>query len=83
MRVLTNTPSAIGRATSAFASGPRATDQDREKVRAMFGAIGLVVKVEDEQIDAVTALAGSGPAFVYARSIRIDDNERKISGGID
>jgi pyrroline-5-carboxylate reductase len=66
MRVLTNTPSAIGRATSAFASGPRATDQDREKVRAMFGAIGLVVKVEDAQIDAVTALAGSGPAFVSA-----------------
>ena len=66
MRVLTNTPSAIGRAASAFASGPRATDQDREKVRAMFGAIGLVVEVDDEQIDAATALAGSGPAFVYA-----------------
>jgi pyrroline-5-carboxylate reductase len=66
MRVLTNTPSAIGRGTSAFASGPRATDQDREKVRAMFGTIGFVVEVEDEQIDAVTALAGSGPAFVYA-----------------
>ena len=32
----------------------------------MFGAIGFVVAVEDEQIDAVTALAGSGPAFVYA-----------------
>jgi pyrroline-5-carboxylate reductase len=66
MRVLTNTPSAIGRAASAFASGPRATDQDREKIRKMFGTIGLVVEVDDEQIDAVTALAGSGPAFVYA-----------------
>jgi pyrroline-5-carboxylate reductase len=66
MRVLTNTPSAIGRAASAFAGGTRATDQDREKIRAMFGAIGVVVEVGDEQIDAVTALAGSGPAFVYA-----------------
>jgi len=66
MRVLTNTPSAIGRAASAFAAGPRATEQDREKIRTMFGAIGLVVEVDDEQIDAVTALAGSGPAFVYA-----------------
>ena len=66
MRVLTNTPSAIGRAASAFASGPRVTEQDREKIRAMFRAIGLVVEVDDEQIDAVTALAGSGPAFVYA-----------------
>jgi pyrroline-5-carboxylate reductase len=66
MRVLTNTPSAIGRAASAFASGPRATDQDREKIRTMFGTIGLVMEVDDEQIDAVTPLAGSGPAFVYA-----------------
>src|SRR5438105_5739723 len=49
MRVLTNTPSAIGRAASAFASAPRATDQDREKIRTMFGAIGIVVEVEDEQ----------------------------------
>jgi len=66
MRALTNTPSAIGRAASAFASGSRVTDRDREKIRAMFAAIGLVAEVDDEQIDAVTALAGSGPAFVYA-----------------
>ena len=66
MRVLTNTPSAIGRAASAFADGSRATDQDREKIRAMFSAIGLAVQVDDDQMDAVTALAGSGPAFVYA-----------------
>jgi pyrroline-5-carboxylate reductase len=66
MRVLTNTPSAIGRAASAFAGGTRATDQDREKIRAMFSAIGIAVQVDDDQIDAVTALAGSGPAFVYA-----------------
>jgi pyrroline-5-carboxylate reductase len=66
MRVLTNTPSAIGLAASAFASGSRATDQDREKIRAIFSAIGLAVQVDDEQMDAVTALAGSGPAFVYA-----------------
>jgi pyrroline-5-carboxylate reductase len=66
MRVLTNTPSAIGRAASAFAGGSRATDQDREKIRAMFSAIGLAVQVDDDSMDAVTALAGSGPAFVYA-----------------
>lgn len=66
MRVLTNTPSAIAQAASAFASGARATENDREKIRAMFGAIGTVVEVNDSQIDAVTALSGSGPAFVYA-----------------
>lgn len=66
MRVLTNTPSAIGRAATAAAAGPRATERDREQIRSMFGAIGLVVEITDEQMDAVTALAGSGPAFVYA-----------------
>jgi pyrroline-5-carboxylate reductase len=65
MRVMTNTPSAIARAATAFAAGTRVTDNDRAKVQAIFNAIGLVVEVTDEQIDSVTALAGSGPAFVY------------------
>jgi len=66
MRILTNTPSAIGRAATAIAAGPRTSHHDREKIRAMFGAIGLVVEIDEQQIDAVTALSGSGPAFVYA-----------------
>ncbi len=65
MRVITNTPSAIGRAASALAAGSRTTSEDREKVRAIFSAIGIAVEVEDDEIDAVTALGGSGPAFVY------------------
>ena len=65
MRVMTNTPGAIGRAATAFARGSRTTDDDVANVRALFGAIGIVVEVSDEQIDGVTALAGSGPAFVY------------------
>jgi pyrroline-5-carboxylate reductase len=66
MRVMTNTPSAIGRAATAFATGIRATSEDRETIRQMFGAIGTAIQVDDEQIDVATALAGSGPAFVYA-----------------
>jgi pyrroline-5-carboxylate reductase len=65
MRVMTNTASAIGRAASALARGSRSTAADERRVREIFGAIGIVVEVNDEQIDAVTALAGSGPAFVY------------------
>ena len=65
MRVMTNTPSAIGHAASAFAVGSRTTSDDREKVRTIFNAIGIVVEVDDGEIDAVTALCGSGPAFVY------------------
>ena len=65
MRVMTNTPSAIGRAASALAAGCTTTSEDREKVRTIFSAIGIAVEVDDDEIDAVTALGGSGPAFVY------------------
>ena len=46
MRVLTNTPSAIGRAASAFAAGSRATDQDREKIRAIAERHGSAILFE-------------------------------------
>ena len=65
MRAMTNTPSAICRAATALARGSRTTNSELSAVREIFGAIGVVVEVTDEQIDAVTALAGSGPAFVY------------------
>ncbi len=66
MRVMTNTPSAIGRAATAFASGARATQTDRQMIGEMFAAVGTAIEVPEEQIDVVTALAGSGPAFVYS-----------------
>jgi pyrroline-5-carboxylate reductase len=65
MRVMTNIPSAIGRGASAFAPGTRSADEDIQRVTEMFSAIGAIVRVTDDEIDAVTALAGSGPAFVY------------------
>ena len=65
MRAMTNTPSAICRAATALAKGGRTTNSELSRVREIFGAIGAVVEVTEDQIDAVTALAGSGPAFVY------------------
>jgi pyrroline-5-carboxylate reductase len=65
MRALTNTPSAICRAASAIARGTRSTNEDVALAQKIFSAIGVVVEIEEDQIDAVTALAGSGPAFVY------------------
>jgi pyrroline-5-carboxylate reductase len=65
MRALTNTPSAICRAATAIARGSRSTTEDVDLARKVFGAIGLVVEVEEEQIDIATGLSGSGPAFVY------------------
>jgi pyrroline-5-carboxylate reductase len=65
MRAMTNTPSAIGRAATALARGSRTTNNDMALAVKIFNAIGVVVEVQEEQIDAVTALSGSGPAFVY------------------
>ncbi len=66
LRVMTNTPSAICRAATALARGQRTNDADVELITKIFSAIGVVVEVGEEQIDAATALAGSGPAFVYS-----------------
>ena len=66
MRVMTNTPSAIGRAATGLAAGARTTAGDIAHARNIFSAIGIVVEVREEDIDVVTALAGSGPAFVYS-----------------
>jgi pyrroline-5-carboxylate reductase len=65
MRALTNTPSTICRAATGIARGSRSTTEDVDLATKIFGAIGVVVEVGEEQIDAVTALSGSGPAFVY------------------
>jgi pyrroline-5-carboxylate reductase len=66
MRAMTNTPSAVCEAATALARGGRTTAGELSIAREIFGAIGVVVEVAEEQIDAVTALAGSGPAFVYS-----------------
>jgi len=59
MRAMTNTPAAVCQAATAIARGARTSDADVARAREIFSAIGFVAEVEDEQIDAVTALAGS------------------------
>jgi pyrroline-5-carboxylate reductase len=65
MRALTNTPTAIRRGATALARGARTSTDDLLRAKTIFDAVGVTVEVDEEQIDAVTALAGSGPAFVY------------------
>lgn len=77
MRAMTNTPSAVCRAATALARGSRTTNDDFEQARKIFGAIGVAVEVDEGQIDAVTALAGSGPAFVYRVIEALADGGKK------
>jgi pyrroline-5-carboxylate reductase len=78
MRAMTNTPSAICRAATALARGSRTTNSELSALREIFGRIGVVVEVAEDQIDAVTALAGSGPAFVYTVIEALADGGEKM-----
>lgn len=65
VRVMPNTPIGLGRGMSAVCAGPRASEHDLERVERLFGASGKAMRIEEGLMDAFTALAGSGPAYVF------------------
>lgn len=65
VRVMPNTPVAVGAGMSAVALGRHATAKDGEAAMAVFSAVGRAVMVNEDAMDAVTGLSGSGPSFAY------------------
>ncbi len=65
IRVMPNTPAMVGLGAAGVAAGVGATPFDIESTLAIFASVGLAVQVEEHQIDAVTGLSGSGPAYVF------------------
>jgi pyrroline-5-carboxylate reductase len=66
VRAMPNTPAAIGRGITVACASAEVTAAQRELASALLSAIGSVEWVEDEALmDAVTALSGSGPAYVF------------------
>jgi len=66
VRAMPNTPAAIGRGFSAAFAAPAVTDAQRALSEALLGAVGEVAWVAAEsQLDAVTAVSGGGPAYVF------------------
>ena len=65
VRVMPNTPALVGKGVAAFAPGAAATDDDIAQVDKLLGPTGLVVRVDEADLDAVTAISGSGPAYGF------------------
>ena len=60
-----NTSALIGESATAIARGEGASDGALERCRAILATVGTVVEVAEAQLDAVTGLSGSGPAYIY------------------
>ena len=65
VRVMPNAPMLVGGAVSALAPGRFATAEHLKEVSALFDAVGGVLTVDESQLDAVTAVSGSGPAYFF------------------
>ncbi|HEY2765265.1 MAG TPA: pyrroline-5-carboxylate reductase [Pseudonocardiaceae bacterium] len=65
VRVMPNTPMLVGEAMSAVSAGRFATEAHLELTEELLGSVGKVVRVPENQQDAVTALSGSGPAYFF------------------
>lgn len=73
IRVMPNTPSLVGAGASALAGGTHAAEADLAWATEILSAVGEVVTVTEAQIDAVTGLSGSGPAYFFLISEALAD----------
>lgn len=65
VRAMPNTPALIGMGMTALCGGRRAGDEHMERAEALFCPVGEVLRLEEESMDAATAVSGSGPAYLF------------------
>ncbi len=76
IRAMPNTPAQVGKGACAFCRGTHALDEHAEQAHEIFKSVGIAVEVPESSMDAVTALSGSGPAYIYLMI------EALIDGGV-
>lgn len=77
VRSMPNTPALIGQGAAAIAASSNAESADLDWAESILSAVGMVTVVEEHQLDAVTGLSGSGPAYVFLLA------EAMIAAGIE
>jgi pyrroline-5-carboxylate reductase len=77
VRIMPNLPCSIGYGAAGIALGNGVSVEDATLARKLFSAIGIAVDIEESLMDAVTAVSGSGPAYLFMLA------EAMIEGGVD
>lgn len=73
VRTMPNTPGQIGAGITAWCSRAPLSDADRATVRSLLDALGQSIEVPETDLDAVTGLSGSGPAYVFEFAAALRD----------
>ena len=84
VRAMPNTPALVGRGAAAIAAGSAAGSGDLDWARGILEAVGTVEVVDEDDLDAVTGLSGSGPAYVFrlAEALRAAGIEQGLDPGV-
>ncbi|MCU1560159.1 MAG: pyrroline-5-carboxylate reductase [Mycetocola sp.] len=65
LRSMPNTPAVVGRGVTGLSAGTRSSEEDLALARTVFETVGTVVEVPESQLDALSTISGSGPAYVF------------------
>lgn len=65
VRAMPNTPALVGEGAAGICVSQQCTEADMVWAESIFSAVGTVVRIEEQLIDALTAISGSGPAYVF------------------
>lgn len=78
IRTMPNTPALIRQGITAISKGKFATKKDEKIAQDIFSSVGETIKIEESQMDAVTALSGSGPAYLFLTIEALIDGGMKV-----
>lgn len=81
VRAMPNTPALVGAGMTALAPGRHAREEDLAAAEVIFRAVGRVVRVAEINLDAVTAISGSGPAYFFFLAEVLEHSAREM--GLD
>lgn len=73
-----NTPAIVNQGCSVFVRGANATQNDADTTHALLQSIGTSEEITEDMMDAVTALSGSGPAYIFVMIEALADGAVKM-----